>query len=70
MADLSALSRELQGPAPDALASLDAPQIQFLTDCLRSTRHRQQSQLQQAMEAALGHIPLPLRGPVKKILIG
>ena len=70
MTDLSALSRELQGPAPDAFASLDAPQVQFLADCLRNTRHHQQSQLQKAMQAALGHIPLPLRGPVKKILIG
>lgn len=70
MADLRELNRELRDSAPAAFSALDDRDIRFLTDCLRNARERQQSQLQIAMETALGHIPLLLRGPVKKILLG
>lgn len=70
MANLSELNDELHARAPAEFSRLDEADVAFLTDALRKTRKRQQSQLQKAMEAALGHIPLLLRGPVKKILIG
>lgn len=70
MSDLGPLNRELHGEAPDDFSALSQTEIQFLTDGLRTTCKRQQSQIQQAMESALGHIPLLLRGPVRKILIG
>jgi hypothetical protein len=64
----AALSRELGGkPLPD-LAALDAADIHALTEALRRARRNQQAQLQQAFEAALEHVPLLLRGAVRKIL--
>jgi hypothetical protein len=64
----AALSRELGGkPLPD-LAALDAAEIDALTQALRRARSNQQKQLQQAFEAALEHVPMLLRGAVRKIL--
>jgi hypothetical protein len=64
----AALSRELGGkPLPD-LSPLDVAEIEALTGSLRRARHNQQKQLQQAFEAALEHVPLLLRGAVRKIL--
>ena len=70
MADLSELNRELHCSAPQDFSRLEEAEVQLLTDCLRSTKKRQHSQLRQSMEAALSHIPALLRGPVKRILLG
>ncbi len=64
----AALSRELGGkPLPD-LAALDAAEIDALTEALKRARRHQQQQLKQAFEAALEHVPMLLRGAVRKIL--
>jgi hypothetical protein len=63
------LARELGGKPLPELAALDAAETQALTAALQAARRRQQQQLQQAFEAALGHIPMLLRGPVRKILL-
>lgn len=63
------LTRELGGKHLPELAALDAAETQALTAALQSARRKQQQQLQQAFEAALGHIPMLLRGPVRKILL-
>ena len=52
-------------PALDALSDED---IAALATMLRDARRRQQRQLTTAFEAALGHIPMLLRAPVRKIL--
>jgi hypothetical protein len=64
-----ALARELGGKHLPELAVLDDAETQALTTALQRARRRQQEQLQQAFEAALGHIPMLLRGPVRKILL-
>jgi len=64
----AALSRELGGqPLPD-LAALDTAEVDALTQALRRARGNQQKQMQQAFEAALEHVPLLLRGAVRKVL--
>ncbi|HZR37326.1 MAG TPA: hypothetical protein VFA75_18295 [Nevskia sp.] len=64
----AALSRELGGkPLPD-LGALEPGEIDALTRTLRGARRNQQQQLQRALEAALGHVPVLLRGAVRKIL--
>ena len=70
MANLDDLNRELRGEAPPEFSTLAEHDLLFLTECLRKARKRQQLQLLKAMESALGHMPLLLRGPVKKILLG
>lgn len=64
-----ALARELGGKHLPELAVLDAAETRALTQALQRARRRQQEHLQQAFEAALGHIPFLLRGPVRKILL-
>jgi len=66
---LAALSKELGGkPLPD-LAALSTPEIESITESLRRARRAQEEQLKRAFDSALGHIPLLLRGPVRKILL-
>jgi hypothetical protein len=68
-AHTAALARELNGgPLPD-LGSLDAADIAALTESLRRARRNQQVQLKRAFEAALEHVPLLLRGAVRKVLL-
>lgn len=65
----AALRKELSGkPLPD-LSPLAAEDLKALTEAVRRARRNQQAALQRAFEAALGHIPALLRGPVKKILL-
>jgi hypothetical protein len=62
-----ALVKELGGKTPPPLDALTPAEIGTLAELLRSARHNQQQQLNHAFEAALGHIPLLLRGPIRKI---
>jgi hypothetical protein len=64
----AALTRELGGKPPAELDALDAAEVDALTTSLRRARHHQQKQLAQAFETALEHVPLLLRGAVRKIL--
>lgn len=66
---LAALSRELGGRALPDLSPLSAADIVTLAESLRRARSNQETQLQRAFDDALGHIPLLLRGPVRKILL-
>ncbi|WP_028008772.1 hypothetical protein [Solimonas flava] len=65
---LQIVTRELGAPAPDALAALDAASLQQLADALRDARRRQRAQMAAATDSALLHVPLLLRGAVRKIL--
>jgi hypothetical protein len=62
------LAQELGGQPPQDIAVLKADEIGVLVAALQHARRRQKDQLRQAMEQALGHLPLLLRGPVRKIL--
>ena len=66
---LAALSKELGGKTLPDLQALSGAEIASITESLRRARHNQEQQLQRAFDAALGHIPLLLRGPVRKILL-
>lgn len=66
---LAALSKELGGKALPDLAALSPAEIDSITQSVRRARRTQQEQLQRAFESALGHIPMLLRGPIRKILL-
>lgn len=51
-----------------ALGSLQPAQIDLLSNAVVQTQQRQREALAKAIEDALGHIPMLLRGPVKKVL--
>jgi hypothetical protein len=63
-----ALAKELGGKTPPPLEALSAAEVDSLAELLRRARRNQQSQLKHAFDAALGHIPALLRGPIRKIL--
>ena len=60
----------LGGEPPDGISSLPDPARDALIEIVLGARKRQAQSLQAALAAALKHIPLPLRGIVKKVLIG
>ena len=62
------LAQELGGPPPQDIAVLKADEVGVLVEALQRARRHQKDQLKQAMEQALGHLPLLLRAPVRKIL--
>ena len=62
------LAQELGGQPPQDIAVLKADEVAALVEALRQARRHQKDQLKQAMEKALGHLPLLLRAPVRKIL--
>ena len=62
------LAQELGGQPPQEIAVLKADEVGVLVEALQQARRRQKDQLRQAMEQALGHLPLLLRAPVRKIL--
>jgi hypothetical protein len=64
------LAQELGGPPPQDIAVLKADEVAALVEALRQARRHQKDQLKQAMEKALGHLPLLLRAPVRKIISG
>ena len=66
---LAALSKELGGKSLPDLAALSAAEIESFTESLRRARRNQEEQLKRAFDGALRHIPLLLRGPVRKILL-
>ncbi|MEQ1440285.1 hypothetical protein AAG565_13075 [Fontimonas sp. SYSU GA230001] len=64
-----ALLAELGGDPLPGLDRLEPAELQALTAALRKARRRQQDLLAGALEGALSHVPLLLRGPVRKILV-
>ena len=68
MSNKTALAAELQGAALPSLDALSDAELGILVRSIRDARRRQQQHLSTAFEAALTHVPLLLRGPVRKIL--
>ncbi|TJY56664.1 hypothetical protein E4T66_19060 [Sinimarinibacterium sp. CAU 1509] len=62
------LADELGSQPLPALDALTTAEIELLRQSIRAARVHQKQQLARAFEAALGHIPALLRGPVRKIL--
>jgi hypothetical protein len=67
--DAGALQKELGGVALPDLAALSAADQDQLVALIQSARRAQKTQLAAAMESALSHIPMLLRGAVRKILV-
>lgn len=67
--DRGALQQELGGAALPDVSALSAADQDKLVSLVRSARRAQNAQLAEAMESALSHIPLLLRGAVRKILV-
>jgi len=64
------LAEALQAPLPPGLERLSPTQLQQLTAALANAQQRQRAALEASTEAALGHIPMLLRGAVRKVLFG
>jgi hypothetical protein len=65
--DLRAL---LGADPPASVTALSAADRARLADILREAKRRQARTLEDAFVATLKHVPFPVRGLVKKVLIG
>jgi hypothetical protein len=60
----------LGGPPPAAVLALDPAARTELADLLADARRRQAASLEAAFAATLKHVPFPVRGVVRKVLLG
>lgn len=58
-----------EDPPPSVLGLRDADRA-ALADVLEESRRAQDKALQDAFNASLRHVPFPVRGLVKRVLIG
>jgi hypothetical protein len=71
MADPDERLRELLGAEPpESVTALDVEARGALADLLEDSRRRQTRSLEDAFTAALKQVPFPVRGIVKKVLLG
>jgi hypothetical protein len=71
MADADArLQKMLRGDPPASVTALDEPARTALADILEDARRRQGRSLEESFAATLKHVPFPVRGIVKKVLLG
>lgn len=66
----SVLAEALGAPLAPGFESLSQRQAKQLALALNSAQQRQRAALAASTEAALSHLPLLLRGAVRKVLIG
>ena len=64
------LEQLLGAPMPAGIAALDDAARAELAEVIRTARRRQAEDLSASFDATLKHIPFPLRGVVKKVLMG
>ena len=55
---------------PDSVLALSAAARASLAEILRDSRQRQTRSLEESFAATLEHVPFPVRGIVKKVLLG
>lgn len=55
---------------PLSVLALPEPNRAELAELLTAARHRQAEDLRAAFTASLKHVPFPVRGIVKKVLLG
>ena len=71
MADVDTRLRELLGDEPPAtVLALEDTDKSELVDLLVEARRRQASSLEKSFDATMQHVPFPVRGIVKKVLLG
>jgi len=63
------LTRMLGAGPPAAVAALDEAVRAELATVIAEARRKQGADLQEAFAAALKHVPFPVRGIVKKVLL-
>ena len=64
------LIRRLGATPPPSVGALTPEEQARLTEIIRGARRKQAQDLAEAFDAALKHIPFPIRGLVKKTLLG
>ena len=65
-----ALRAELGHPLPEGLDALDDAELRELAAQLREARERQSAAVDDAIDAALMHLPAIIRDPARAILLG
>jgi hypothetical protein len=60
----------LAAEPPDSVLALDADARLALAEVIRESRKRQTRSLEDSFTATLKHVPFPVRGIVKKVLLG
>jgi hypothetical protein len=60
----------LGAPPPASVQALPEADRAALAELLQAARRRQAASLEEAFAAALKHVPFPVRGIVKKVLVG
>jgi hypothetical protein len=64
------LRKLLAAEPPASVLALDEADRVALADLLADSRRRQAESLEQAFTATLKHVPFPVRGIVRKVLLG
>lgn len=67
-ASLEALRSALDRAPPEGLDGLDADQLAELAKLLADAKRKQKADVDEALTASLSHVPMLLRGAVRKIL--
>ncbi len=66
----ASLVAALGGPVPAGLEALSKAQAEKLAAALQAAQAAQRQALKNSSEAALSHVPMLLRGAVRKVLFG
>ncbi|MDO9453601.1 MAG: hypothetical protein Q7J29_12170 [Stagnimonas sp.] len=69
-AKTNVLSEALGAPLPQGLEGLSKPQLEKLASTFAAAKVQQRAALADSTEAALSHVPMLLRGAVRKVLFG
>lgn len=69
-AKTNVLTEALHAPLPPGLEGLSKPQLEKLAAAFVAAKTQQRAALQSSTEAALSHVPMLLRGAVRKVLFG
>jgi len=64
------LTALLRGAPPASVSALDERSRGALADLIEDSRKRQAAGLEESFAATLKHVPFPVRGIVKKVLLG
>ena len=64
------LTTLLRGAPPASISALDEPSRTALAELIEDSRRRQAVSLERSFAATLKHVPFPVRGIVKKVLLG
>lgn len=64
------LAALLGGALPPSVAALPADVLHRLIGQVRATRSRQDAEIERALRAALTGVPLPVRGVVRRAVLG